>query len=411
MIETRHVLQRVLDAAGLDRNACAAALGLSGRVFAEMLAGQREIPKSMLPFMAAVVGVQHRLLDAPIRDARNVDLVPAIWYKLRASGLSDSDREYVLSIRQLAYHQHELEQVTDSKSVGWKAVFEELRRQTDPQASPREQGRQAARLFRRSTGLDRGAKGIGEVFRGYLRNIGVLVIETSASESVLEGCSFYVGPAGSERPFIFANSYRTTWFRRNRILIHELAHAICDVESAIAALDFANGPRVEDVQEQRADAFAQEVLVPFEVLRHFSQQHGIEWKSLSAEQLAHLVAYTHAEQRLVVKALLDAELIDAAKCTQLEAIDIGRLLREISTHALSTEEYIRSVGEPAQGWFKQRTTTTTPRKLLLPFRHVGAVLSAYQSSLLSRGKAARMLMIDEFEFVERFEQNEAPCEV
>lgn len=79
------------------------------------------------------------------------------------------------------------------------------------------------------------------MFRGNLRNKGILVIESSAQDSILEGCSFYVGPSGAERPCVFANSYRTTWFRRNRILMHELAHAIFDVESDIATLDFEAG--------------------------------------------------------------------------------------------------------------------------------------------------------------------------
>lgn len=411
MTEARHVLQRVLEASGLDRDACAAALGLNGQILAEMLAGQRDIPRSMLPFIAAVLGVRDSVLEAPVPEARNVDLVPAIWYKLRARGLGEADREYVLSIRQLAYHQHELEQVTDSRAVGWKALFEELRRQTDPQASPSEQGRQAARMFRASTGLDQGARGIGEVFRGCLRNIGVLVIETSASESVLEGCGFYVGPAGSERPCIFANAYRTTWFRRNRILLHELAHAIFDVESTIAALDFSAGSDASDIQEQRADAFAQEALVPFEVLRHFANQRGVRWESLTANELAQLVAFTHTEQRLVVKALRDADLIDDEKHAQLEAFDIADDLRSCTTHALSTDEYMRLADVKEQPWFKRRTTTTTPRKLLLPFRYVTSVLNAYYASLISRGKAARMLMIDEFQFLDRFEQNEVACEV
>ncbi len=410
MTEARDVLQRILDAARLDRDACAAALGLSGPVLAEMLAGQREIPASMTPLIAAVLGVQHSVLGMPGRDLRNADIVPAIWYKMRADGLADADREYVLAIRQFAFHQHELEQLTDSKAPGWKALFEELRRETDPQASPAEQGRQAARLFRRSRGLDQGASGIGEVFRGHLRNIGVLVLETSAPDSVLEGCSFYVGPAGNERPCIIANSYRTTWFRRNRILMHEMAHAIFDVESAIAALDFMADCDGRDVQEQRADAFAQEVLIPFEVLRHWAQQHGVQWPSLSSIELAQLIADTHVEQRLVVKALSDAGLVDADKADQLVSVDIAEALRQRSAHALSTEEFVRSGGAQPAGWLKRRTTTLTPRKLLLPVRYVMAVWAAYSDALISRGKAARMLMIDEVEFQERF-ADDTPCEV
>lgn len=395
------VILRILDTAGLSQEACAASLGLSPQVFAEMLAGQRAIPDSMIPLTAAVLGVHETVLSSTAREGRSSDIVPAIWYKLRSEGLTEADREYVLAVRQLAFYQHELELITDSRCVGWKALFEELKRQTDPQASPTDQGRQAARLFRRSTGLDKGAIGIGEVFRGYLRNIGVLVIESTAQASALEGCSFYVGPSGAERPSIFANSYRTTWFRRNSVLMHELAHAIFDVESMIASLDFTRGDSVGGIEEKRAEAFAQEALVPFEVVRNLGQRQGIRWETLDHSRLAALVAATHVEQRLLVKALLDSKLITDDLAESLKSCDIADELRRLSTHALSTVEFLRSA-HVQEGGFKRRTTTTTPRKLLLPVRYVTAVLQAIKSRIISRGKAARMLMIDEYEFADRF---------
>lgn len=400
MTDNRQVLRRILDTAELGPNACAAALGLGQEVFAEMLAGQRDIPESIIPLLAAVLGVNESVFYSSAKETRGGDVVPAIWYKLRGDGLTEADREYVLAVRQLAFYQHELELVTDAKSVGWKTLFDELRRQTDPQASPTEQGRQAARLFRRVTGLERGAIGIGEVFRGHLRNMGVLVIESSAPDSVLEGCSFYVGPSGFERPAIFANSYRTTWFRRNRVLFHELAHAIFDVESAIAALDLAGVEQRTSVEEQRADAFAQEALVPLEVLRHVGQRQAVKWDDLSKPSIARLVAATHVEQRLLAKALLDAALIKTEDFEQVASLDIAQELRQVSTHALSTQEFVQTAH--VEGGFKRRTTTTAPRKIMLPVRYVGAVLDAIKARLISRGKAARMLMIDEYEFVERF---------
>lgn len=402
MTESREVISRILQSAGLDPNACAMTLGIAPRMFGEMLAGQRLIPDSFLPLIAAVVGVRPSLLEAPAREQRNADVVPAIWYKLRAPGLVEADREYVLGIRQLAYYVHELEQITDMGPVGWKTLFEELRRNVDPQSAPREQGRQAARRFRSSTGLDKYRTGIGEVFRGVLRNMGVLLLETPAQESALEGCSFYVGPSGSERPCVFANSYRSTWFRRNRVLMHEMAHAIFDVESGIASLDFANGSAVNDVQEQRADGFAQECLVPWEVLRHWAQQSGAKFELLSPKDLALLVAFTHVEQRLAVKALADAGFVGERNAEELEAADISALLRGVSDHALSTKEFIRKIGNRADDWIGKRTTTTTAKKLLLPARYVDSVVSAYQRSQISRGKAARMLMIEEPEFDSRF---------
>jgi len=402
MTDIHIVLRKILDTAEIGIEACAAALNLSGQVLAEILAGQRGIPDSILPLVAAVLGVKESVLTSSVRESRGPDVVPAIWYKLRAGGLGEVDREYILAIRELAYFEHELEHVTDSRSVGWKGLFEELRRETNPQDSPTEQGRQAARLFRRSRGLDQGATGIGELFRGHLRNIGILVIESSAPDSVIEGCSFYVGPSGFERPSIFANSFRTTWFRRNRILMHELAHAIFDVESTIATLDFAAGAAsTDDLQEQRADAFAQEALVPREVLRNVAQRERVRWEDLDPKGLAALMAATHVEQRLLAKALLDAELVSGDVAKVLESCDVAEELRRVSPHALSTEEYLRLHGVEEAG-VKGRTTTTAPRKMLLPPRYVGGVVGAYQAREISLGKAARMLMIEEREFIDRF---------
>lgn len=405
MTDNRHVLQRILEAADLGRAPCALALGLSEQVLDEMLAGQREMPDSMLPLVSAVMGVQEEVLTSTARETRHSDVVPAIWYKLRGDGVTEADREYVLALRQLAFYQHELETVTDTKSGGWKVLFEGVRRETDPQASPAEQGRQAARLLRRSTGLDQGATGIGEVFRGHLRNIGVLVIESPAPDSTLEGCSFYVGPYGAVRPAIFANSYSTTWFRRNCILMHELAHAIFDVESTIATLDLANGNPLDSVLENRAGAFAQEALVPVEVLRHMGQQLGIRWVSIDKINFVKLMAATHVEQQILAKALLDAELIGQETADALGSCDLAKELNNHTSHALSTPQYLKLAGVK-ESWVKGRSTTTAPKVLRLPLRYVGDVLTAFNSNCISRGKAARMLMIDEHEFRERFESEQ-----
>ena len=400
MTNKHEVLKRILHAAAIDTSACAAALNISDEVLSDMLAGQRTLPEGLVPLTAAVLGVRDALLSAnePVHSA---DPVPAIWYKLRSEELTHADREYVLAIRQLAFYNHELELLTDSRSVAWKSLFDSVRKEVDPQASPSEQGRQAARIFRKCSGLASGARGIGEVLRGCLRNNGILVIETTARDSVLDGCSFFVGPAGEERPCIFANSYRTTWFRRNQILMHEVAHAIFDVDSSIASLDIRESRPSENIQEIRADSFAQEVLVPNEVLRNLVTRHKIVLDRISVIDLAVLVAQAHVEQRLIVKALSESGLITTDEATGLLAMDIASELRNLSTHALSTSEYLKKAPQ-VEGGYPRRTTTTAPRKLLLPVRYVVAVLHALKGRMISAGKAARMLMIDEFELFERF---------
>lgn len=400
------MLQIVLESVGLDAQTCAGLLGLSPTVFAEWSAGQRPIPESILPLLSAVFSVPMSLLRAPAKAARNVreeDITPAIWYKFRGPELVNADRECVVLIRQLGHYLNELEAVTRNRSVQWKTLFESIRESVDLQAAPREQGRSAARMFRESTSLSHGAKGNGEVLRGVLRSLGVLVFETPLKESRLEGCSFYVGTQSASRPCIFANTHHVTWFRRNMVLMHEIGHSIFESALVGASLDFLDRENIGEPLELRAQAFAQECLVPKSVLVHIAQSHGIKWTNLSARSLARLVAETHVEQRTVVAAGMEAGLIAPEMAEELKRVDISGDLHELSSHALSTEEYLELIGsDNAHEWIGKRTTTLTPRSLRLPVGYVTAVVDAYRNCQISLGKAAEYLMIDDSEFAERF---------
>jgi hypothetical protein len=114
-----------------------------------------------------------------------------------------------------------------------------------------------------------------------------------------------------------------------------------------------------------------------------------------------MVAATHVEQRLLLKALLGSGLITEEVVASLESADIAREVRELSPHAVSTEVWRKMTGVQ-DDWFRPRTTTTAPAKILLPLRYVTAVLDAFKGQIISSGKAARMLMINEYEFAERF---------
>jgi Zn-dependent peptidase ImmA (M78 family) len=400
------MLQIVLDSVGLDANTCAGLLGFSPTVFAEWSAGQRPIPESVLPLLSAVFSVPVSTLRAPAKAAKHVrqeDITPAIWYKFRGPELVNADRECVVLIRQLGHYLNELEAVTRSRSVQWKTLFESIRDSTDLQAAPREQGRSAARMFREGTSLGHGAKGNGEVLRGLLRSLGILVFETPLKESRLEGCSFYVGTQNASRPCIFANTHHVNWFRRNMVLMHEVGHSIFESALVGASLDFLDEEGKTEPLEMRAQAFAQECLVPKSVLTHVAQSYGIKWTNLSARSLARLIADTHVEQRTVVNAAVDACLVAPEMSDELKRLDISADLRELSQHALSTEEYLELIGaDNAQGWIGKRTTTLTPRPLRLPVGYVTIVVDAYRNRQISLGKAAEYLMVDDSDFAERF---------
>jgi Zn-dependent peptidase ImmA (M78 family) len=334
------------------------------------------------------------------------DIAPAIWYKLRAAELTDGDREFVLVIRQLGYHQDRLEEVTGRRAVVWKTFFKATLDNTDLQAPPREQGRQAARIFRESTGLAKRSTGIGRLLRDSLRSAGVLVIETPLPGSGLGGCCFYVGsPASNGRPCIFANTFHSTWYRRNAVLTHELAHAVFDAQHAGASLDFI-GQREDgaeaDLAEERAHAFAQEMLVPREVLLHAAQACGIRWSAMTEQDLALMVAKTQVELRTLLRAAVDAGLLEPQAAAEHQGVDIALALKELDDSALSTEEYVRKIGVKAEEWRGKRTTTIPSRKVLLPVPYVQAVLQAVEHRDITPSKAAQMLMIDELDLEKRF---------
>jgi hypothetical protein len=105
----------------------------------------------------------------------------------------------------------------------------------------------------------------------------------------------------------------------------------------------------------------------------------------------------------VVAAGVEAGLIAPEMAEDLKRIDISGDLRELSSHALSTEEYLELIGSVnAHEWIGKRTTTLTPRSLRLPVGYVTAVVDAYRNCQISLGKAAEYLMIDDSEFAVRF---------
>ena len=398
------MLQRVLNSAGIDVRSCAELLGFNPDMFVQWAANPNQIPQSVVPLLSAVLSVPQSLFTTSPKAAKHLkdeDVTPQIWYKFRGEGLQESDREYVVLIRQIGHFLNELEEVTRQKSVQWKTLFESIRSAVDIQAPPTEQGKAAARIFRQSTSLAHGASGSGNVLRGLLRALGVLVVESPLANSRIEGCCFYVGSTNSPRPCVFANSHHTTWFRRNVILVHEVGHAIFE-HLAGASLDFSGVGNSHDSIELRAQAFAQETLIPKEVLFHAAQSRGIKWSGLNEYALACLVADTHVEQKLVVSAAIDYGFVESERQDQLNNFEIhGELLR-LSDHALSTEQFLEKNGESTSDWIGKRSTTLSPKAIRLPIGYVNAVVDAYRNRQISPGKAAEYLIIDEQELTERF---------
>lgn len=404
------MLRNILDSAGLNPKLCADLLGLDHKLFQQWLVGQRAIPSYVVPELSTVLGVPPEAIIQPSPSGpSSVENAPAIWFKFRdGEKLSESDREIVVVIRRLGHFIDQMEDLTASKSITWRLLFELIRKEGDRQASPIEQGRRAAHILRTErqfgfpTVTTRGISGTGDVFRENLRSIGIRIIETPLQKSLLEGCCFYVGSPGSEKPCLFANTYQQTWFRRNRVLMHELAHAIFDIETSAASLDFANEERRKGLEELRADAFAQEILVPGAVLNHIAQTKGLKWDHLSSYDIAVLVAHTQVEQRLVIKAAMENGFVDPAKAEAYMDADIHQELKALTQRALSTQEFIEARGFRSLIPAEHRTTTVPSRALRLPLPYVCRVVQLAKENVISLGKAAQMLMIEKETLQERF---------
>lgn len=403
-------LRKVIEDAGLGLAACADILGVHAEVFRQWADGQREMPPMYATVLAASLGIKPEALTTRALASKGAQrLEPAaIWFKFRGREFSDADRESVLAIRRLGHNANLLEQATLGQiNKMWDVVFQSIMRDVDLQSSPSEQGRSAARVFCEKNQFGHGGKGVGEILRDRLRSIGILLIESPLPHSQVEGCSFYVGDSAGQRPCIFVNTFKTTWFRRNVIIMHELGHSLFDstsggqvdtIESAEAA--FLNKANLIEV---RADAFARETLLPKKILLTILNRNGLRSTSLTAEGLAVLVADSGVEKKTVIEVLLEHELIDNALAAHYSSLEIAEQLRRISDHALDTREYIAKIGQKAASvWTGKRMTTFANHKLLLPVPFVKAVVEAVRGYAISISRAADLLMIDEETFATRF---------
>jgi Zn-dependent peptidase ImmA (M78 family) len=401
------MLKQIIEATRLSPEFCASLLRVPTDQFREWMDGKRPVPQFVVPELSTILGVSERNLLArgPARGTDGGSLAPAIWFKLRADNLTAADREFVGLVRRLGFFMGQLEAIRSIRSSpAWRAVSQAVLGQVDRSAPPAVQGRDAALCFRAAANLEHGQTGIGELIRPRLRQIGVVVIESPIPRSSLEGCCFSIGPEGSGRPCVFANTFKSTWFRRNEILLHEVCHAIFDLENDPVALDFRDQSEDESpLSEVRARAFAQEAFVPRSVLVHHANQFGLNWQRLTVQQIAQLMAAVHVEQETLLRAAYDWNFISEELHVQYSDYNCGAVLREISFHAWSTREFLRQQAGESPKWIAEnRNTTVGTRSLRLPAGYVQQVIETLNMGEISVAKAAELLMMDRYTFGERF---------
>lgn len=405
------MLKALLDDAGLKSEACAALLGIAPHMFAQWVEKEREIPGFVIPELASVLGV-----DPKVFREDELAKAPAIWFKFRDSGtVGEQDRELVVLIRRLGFYLKQLNAVTGFSGDKWQVHFQMVSKKMEParHESPVIQGAIAARVLRENIdlgfshkALSEGISAPGDVIRGILRNLGILIIEMPVPSSSIDGCSFYVGESGPEQgtPCLFINTFRQNWFRRNYVLAHELAHAIFDITGESALVDSwtkGNGPE-PSVMEARADSFARNCFASREVLRSLTSILGLKWAELSARNLAELVAHSQVDLRVVLAAAVENKLISEDQASHYGKMRIIRHLRALTPHALTTKEFFATPRETTVWSPEERETTIPSRTLRLPVPYIKSVIDACNDGLISEGKAAELLMIDHEVFVERF---------
>ena len=399
------MLKQIIEATRLSPEFCASLLRVPAEHFREWMDGKRPLPQFVIPELSTILGVGEKTLlsRAPIRGTEA--LAPAIWFKLRADNLTDADREFVALVRRLGFFMGQLDTIRDLRSASsWRAVAQTVLGQIDRAAPPAVQGRDAASVFRAAANFSHGQTGIGELIRPRLRQIGLVVIESPIPKSTLEGCSFTIGRDEGLRPCIFANTFKSTWFRRNEVLLHEVCHVIFDLENDPVPMDFRD--QAEDVSglsEARARAFAQEALVPRSVLIHYANQLGIKWSAVAPQQLTQLIAQAHVEQKTLLRAAYEADLISEELLSQYSGYNCGALLSDFSSHALPTREYLRTQASESPKWIAEnRNTTVGTRTLRLPAGYVQQVIETANAGDISSAKAAELVMMDRYAFAERF---------
>jgi Zn-dependent peptidase ImmA (M78 family)/transcriptional regulator with XRE-family HTH domain len=393
-------LNEIIESTGLGASFCAGLVGVSDERFEQWLKGSRSLPAFVLPELSSILGIS---IDSLEKGEKLLE--PAIWFKLRDARLTSADREMVGLIRKLGFYMDQLRSVFQDADQKYCTILKSVRESIDKTSHPITQGQSAAICFRSVTCLDNGQSGIGEVIRPASRAWGLLIVE-SPLKSTVEGCSFNVG--NGQTPCMYANTYKTSWFQRNAILMHELAHVIFDLEDEQVTIDFKHEGFAQEQENQlrelRAHAFSRECLVPKTVLTSVVNLHGIKWSALSKEDLAQLIAATHVHKSFLLRAALAYGFVDPPAFERYMDYECDAELRKLSTHALPAKEYFKTLTQKSPKWIAEnRSTSLGARVLRLPLGYLVRVLEAYRARMISLGKAAEMMMTDEGTFLRRFE--------
>lgn len=391
------MLSEVVNALDIPRDFWPSLAACSPKQMEEWLAGQRQIPVSVARRISAAVGVPVELIVGPA--SRTIGgpekALPPLWLKAREKKLAQTSVTALAVTRLLVSKYDEAVSLLEDAPGEYKQLLNDIRGRVDLQATPETQGQVAADAFLKLTGLGQGARPIGEVLRGALRNRGLLVIETPINDKTLEGFCIPVGAGARARPCLLANSFTTTWFRRNEILLHELGHAIFDLEGAFALFDVKrpdeDGQAVSSLAEERASSFALHALVP----RRLLVAVGLSLSDLRGASVAEVIAKTHAEQGLIARAAVRHGLMSEEEAERFRSVKVSQQeLIRATPHARGLASLSKDqLADPRVREWESRKTTFPISGIRLPIPFVQVVLRALEERKITAAKAAELLMV------------------
>ncbi len=327
-----------------------------------------------------------------------------IWQKARESASDEDSVIAAARARVMGARFAALQTMMGASSVGFLGLVRGMREAASLVDGPVAQAARASEYFLRETRLDVGALPIGEVLRGFLRSHGFVVMEIPIRKTRLEGFLTYLSADRVERPLIVANSYRTTWFRRNYVILHEVGHLL-DIETSASVFDRDTSRR--DATEERADLFALHTLVPRRLLENLISR-GLQVAGADEQRMARLIAGTHAEARHIARAAESYGLIDPIEARRLESLKVPKhLLGKESTHAatlfdaIGTPGYVRDSEALSILPREQRRTERPYKGLTVPVPYVLATKRALVEGRITRGRAAELLMVSEKTLADR----------
>jgi Zn-dependent peptidase ImmA (M78 family) len=397
------MLSEVVNALDIPRDFWPSLAGCSPKQMDEWIAGQRQVPLSVARRISAAVGVPVESIVNPASritgasPGNTPSTLPPLWLKARDEKLAQTSVMALAVTRLLVSKYDEAVSLLEEAPGEYKQLLNDIRGRVDLQATPEIQGQVAADAFLKLTGLGQGARPIGEVLRGALRNRGLLVIETPINDKTLEGFCIPVGAGARARPCLLANSFTTTWFRRNEVLLHELGHAIFDLEGAFALFDVKraddNFQATASLAEERASSFALHALLP----RRLLVAVGLNLTDLSSSSssVASIIGETHAEQGLIARAAVRHGLLSEEEADRFRNVKVSQQdLIRATPHArglasLSKEE----LADPRVREWESRKTTFPISGVRLPIPFVQVVLRALDTRKITPAKAAELLMV------------------